>query len=304
MRNKGVLFAVITAVFWGLLAIGLKIALAYFDPYTIVWIRFISAAAILIGYYAIRQPSALRIFAKPPKKLVAASLLLGINYIGFMKGVDLAGPATAQILIQLGAVTLGALGFFVFKEKVTTLKILGYFIAFTGFAFFYYHQFTTIETNKDNFNAGVVWLLVAAWSWTIYGVFNKMLIRDYEPQHINMFIYALPAILFIPLADFSAFSQSLPWWMWPLLVFLCLNTVIAYGTFAEAFKYAEANQISIIVTLNPVITFLCIDLMMVFGLDWIPSVSFDALTYLGAFLVLAGAVLAAGISTSRRHGRA
>lgn len=298
------MLAVVTALLWGLLAVGLKIGLNFFDAFTIVWIRFTSASVILISYFAIRQPSALQIFKRPPMKLVAASILLGINYLGFMKGVDLAGPATAQILIQLGAVTLGALGFVIFKEKVTKIKVVGYIIAFVGFSFFYYHQFTTIETGRDNFNEGVFWLVLGGWTWTAYGVFNKMLIRNYEPQHINMFIYTLPAILFIPLADFSSFNQDFPWWIWPLMIFLCLNTVVAYGAFAEAFKYAEANQISIIVTLNPVITFLCIDLMTVLGLDWIPAVSFDSLTYLGAFLVIAGAIIAAGITSSKKQNRA
>ncbi len=301
-RKRGLLLASTTALFWGLLAIGLKIALQFFDAYTIVWLRFASAALMLTGYYSIRNPQALTIFKRPPVKLVGASLLLGINYIGFMKGVDLAGPASAQILIQLGAVTLGALGFIIFKEKITILKIVGFIVAFTGFAFFYFQQFQAIESGRDSFNQGVIWLVVGAWSWTAYGVFNKMLIRSYQPQHINMFIYSLPAILFIPLADFTSFNQEFPWWIWPLMIFLCLNTVIAYGSFAEAFKYIEANQISIITTLNPVITFLCIELMVVFNIDIIPAPNFSWLTYIGAFLILTGAVLAAGIAKPKMPG--
>ncbi len=118
--------AVTTALFWGLLAIGLKMALAFFDSYTIVWIRFASAALMLTAYYAVKNRAALRIFRKPPLMLVAAALLLGINYIGFMQGVNYSDPATAQILIQLGAVTLGVLGFILFKEKITKIRLIGF----------------------------------------------------------------------------------------------------------------------------------------------------------------------------------
>lgn len=295
-KNKGLALAATTALFWGLLAIGLKMALQFFDPYTIVWFRFVTAALIMVGYYTIKKPSALRIFQKPPIELWAAATLLGINYIGYMQGVGLAGPAPAQVLIQLGAVTLGVLGYAIYHEKLTKLKLVGYTTALAGFAFFYHHHFTAIETNKDNFNTGVIWLVVAAWSWTAYAMMSKKLIHKYAPQHINMFIYTVPALLFTPLADFSSFQQEFPWWIWPLMFFLCINTVIAYGTLAEAFKHAEASQISIIITLNPIITFACLELMLAFNLNWIPIPHFDAKTYLGAFLVIAGAVMAAGIA--------
>ncbi len=290
--------AVTTALFWGLLAIGLKMALAFFDSYTIVWIRFASAALMLTAYYAVKNRAALRIFRKPPLILVAASLLLGINYIGFMQGVNYSDPATAQILIQLGAVTLGVLGFILFKEKITKIRLIGFFTALVGFTFFYYHQFTLAQVNKESFNQGVVWLVVAAWSWTGYALLSKLLVRHHSPQHINMFIYTLPAVLFTPLADFSTFQQEFPWWIWPLMFFLCINTVIAYGALAEAFKYLEANQISIIITLNPIITFICLEIMLVLNIEWIPIPDFDALTYIGALLVITGAVIAAGFSKS------
>ena len=82
------------------------------------------------------------------------------------------------------------------------------------------------------------------------------------------------------------------------MFFLCINTVIAYGALAEAFKYLEANQISIIITLNPIITFICLEIMLVLNIEWIPIPDFDALTYIGALLVITGAVIAAGFSKS------
>lgn len=296
MKNRGLILAVTTALFWGLLAIGLKMALAFFDSYTIVWIRFATAALMMVGYYIVKNPAALNIFRKPPLALVASALLLGINYIGFMQGVNYSDPATAQILIQLGAVTLGVLGFILFKEKITKIRLVGFTTALIGFVFFYYHQFTIAHLDKVTFNKGVVWLVVAAWSWTGYAILSKILVRKHAPQQINMFIYTIPAILFMPLADFTSFHQEFPWWIWPLMFFLCINTVIAYGALAEAFKYAEANQISIIITLNPIITFLCLEIMLALNIDWIPIPNFDVLTYIGALLVITGAVVAAGFS--------
>ena len=46
-------------------------------------------------------------------------------------------------------------------------------------------------------------------------------------------------------------------------------TLIAYGTLAEAFKYVQANKVSIIITLNPIITFGTIAILAALQVDWV-----------------------------------
>jgi drug/metabolite transporter (DMT)-like permease len=79
---------------------------------------------------------------------------------------------------------------------------------------------------------------------------------------------------------------------WGLLVYLGLNTLIAYGCLALAFKYLEANKISMIVTMNPIITFILMGLLTYFEVTWIEP---DILSFNGviaAVLVIGGAIMA------------
>ncbi len=66
--------------------------------------------------------------------------------------------------------------------------------------------------------------------------------------------------MFVWFADFHALSK-LSFGMWMLVIFLGLNTLIAYGTLAEAFKYLQASKVSIIITLNPIITISALTVM-------------------------------------------
>jgi hypothetical protein len=43
-RYIGIIYALITSVFWGFLAIALKMAVNIINPYSIVWFRFFFAA--------------------------------------------------------------------------------------------------------------------------------------------------------------------------------------------------------------------------------------------------------------------
>ncbi len=302
MRNqtKGILLAATTAMLWGVLAIALKIGLNYFDSYTIVWSRFFIASMCLIIYFSYKRPAYLQVFKRPPWRMLLAALFLGGNYIGYMQGVNYAGPAVTQIVIQTGPILLGLVGFVFFKEKITWLRALGFAVAGLGFFIFYSSQTGEFATNQQDFITGIAWILFAAVSWTSYAVTNKKLVQKWPPQQVNLIVFTLPALLFLPTVDFSLFLLDYEWWVWLLLIALGLNTVAAYGTLAASFKYAEANKISIVITMNPVITFIILEMMLLFDVSWFTITPVPQLAYLGAFLVLTGAIIAVGIIRKRK----
>ena len=294
-NTKGLLYAAITASLWGTLAIVLKIALNYFDPYTVVWWRFAMAFTFLLVFFSIRKPQYLKILKKPPLKLLLAGALLGVNYIGFMQGVHYTGPAVTQVMIQVGPLTLALTGFLFFKEKLTPLRGTGFLIAVAGFSFFYYQQLQRLGGEPQLLNMGVIWILLGAWAWTTYAVLNKMLVRTIPSAQINLLLYGVPALLFIPFADFSRLLAVSSWEEVFLLLFMGGNTLVAYGSLSQALKYTEANKVSMIITVNPIITFLIMELLTGLQVSWfdVPPVNF--LSYLGALLVLSGALLAIGV---------
>ncbi|MCU4156582.1 DMT family transporter [Carboxylicivirga sp. A043] len=297
---KGILLAATTAILWGVLAIALKVALNYFDSYSIVWFRFFVAALVLVGYYAIKKPELLNVYRKPPKMMIAAAVLLAGNYIGYMQGINYAGPAATQIIIQTGPVLLGVIGFVVFKESINWIRGLGFAIAAVGFCVFYFNQINELVAQKEAITQGLFWTLGAAASWAGYALFNKKLVQKFHPQQVNLIIFGLPVLLFLPTVNFELFTQAYEWWVWLLMVALGLNTVVAYGALSAAFKYTEANKISIVIIMNPVITFVVLEILMLLELNWFPINKVAPLAYVGAALVIAGTILAIGITQKKK----
>jgi len=297
---KGILLAATTAFLWGILAIALKVALNYFDSYTIVWTRFTVATFILVVYFAIVKPDRLKIYTRPPGLMLLAAVLLAGNYIGYMQGIHYAGPAVTQIIIQTGPVILGIIGFSVFKEKLSFIRGIGFGIAIIGFLMFYFFQSSDMGELKTAMNSGVLWTLGGATSWSVYAYLNKRLVLKYHPQQVNLIIFGLPVLLFLPTVDFSLFLKSYEWWVWLLLIALGVNTVIAYGTLSAAFKYTEANKISIVIIMNPIITFLVLELLLIFEITWFPLSQVSIWAYIGAMLVIMGTMLAVGLSSKKK----
>ena len=90
--GKGILFASMTALLWGFLAIFLKVTLKYVDPVTVAWFRFAIAFVLLFLFLYIKDRKSVKILIKPPLLAVVASIGLGFNYVGYIKGVELTTP--------------------------------------------------------------------------------------------------------------------------------------------------------------------------------------------------------------------
>jgi len=99
--------------------------------------------------------------------------------------------------------------------------------------------------------------------------------------------------------NFSQF-EGLSIIQWILLIFLGINTLIAYGSLAAALKYIEANKVSIIITLNPIITFVAMFVLDLLNVAWIDPENINFYGFIGALAVLAGVILAVRKPASKK----
>ena len=142
----------------------------------------------------------------------------------------------------------------------------------------------------EDFNKGVFFAALAGVTWSVYAIMQKKLVKNYPPQTLNLFLYGLPSLLYLPFAKFSSLgSLSFEWWS--LLVFLGANTLIAYGCMNASLKYIDANKASAIVINNPIITFIIMAFLTYFNVSWIEPERFSVLTWAGALLFIFGAFM-------------
>ena len=72
------------------------------------------------------------------------------------------------------------------------------------------------------------------------------------------------------------------------MIFMGANTLIAYGCLAVALKLIPANQVAVIVVLNPLVTMGCMALLASYGLSWLGIENIGLVGYLGAGALLTG----------------
>ncbi|MGD2035368.1 MAG: DMT family transporter [Bacteroidales bacterium] len=288
--HKGVFYASATALLWGVLAIVLKVSLKNFSPVDVAWARFFVAFILLCLYLFIRKPSSFHFLLRPPLLVFAGAACLGLNYLGFISGINLTTPGIAQIFIQAGPVLLALSGFIFFKEKASVRQITGLVLVFGGMTVFYHDQILILAENVRKYQIGVLWVIFGGVMWAFYAVIQKGLVRKHDPLQLNLVLFGLPAIGYLPFTDLQMICSASAL-DWGILIFLGCNTFLAYGSLAYAFKYLEANKVSVIITLNPIITLVLMGILTIMNVGWIIHEKLTPVSMAGASMVITGAVL-------------
>ncbi len=298
----GMALAMVTAGFWATLPITLKIALETLDAWTITWTRFVSAAIALLIWLVLRgELGKYRGHSRKTWALMAlAAVMLTGNFVGYLFGVQYTTPANAQLLIQAAPLLLALGGIYIFGERFSRLQWLGLALVAAGLISFFSDQNRQTVGVATNYRFGALIVLAAALVWAVYALIQKQLLSRLSSKHLLLFIYAVAALLLFPLAQ-PAELLKLDGLHAAALLFCCINTLGAYGAFAEALAHWEASRVGMVLALTPL---LCVAAVAATHAIWPQLIGPERIAlwgWIGAGLVIAGSLLAS-VSAGARAG--
>ncbi len=294
----GLLLALITAGCWATLPVALKVSLEQVDAITLTWFRFL-VAAVLMGAWLAWRGSPLAPYRSLGTKhrwmLAFAGLMLLGNYVFYLLGVQHTTPANAQLLIQLAPLLMALGGIVVFKERFQWGQWLGLGLIVSGLLLFFDEQ---RQGHGDGYVHGALLVVLAAVVWAMYALIQKQLLVRLSSPAILWAIYVLSALVLWPFASPSVLLK-VDGLHAALLAYCALNTLVAYGAFAEALAHWEASRVSAILAMTPV---LCVASVAAVHALWptlIASERIGLAGWIGAGLVVAGSAAASLLSRSK-----
>jgi drug/metabolite transporter (DMT)-like permease len=287
----GLMLALLTASCWATLPVALKITLEQVDAITLTWFRFL-VATLLMGAWLGSRGGALAPYRGLSRKHwgmlgVAALMLLG-NYVFYLFGVQFTTPANAQLLIQLAPLLMALGGIAVFRERFGGGQWLGLILIVIGLLAFFRDQ---QSGGSEHYALGAALVVLAAVVWAAYALLQKQLLVRLSSPAILWVIYAFAALLLWPFAAPSTLA-TLDGMHAALLGYCALNTLVAYGAFAEALAHWEASRVSAILATTPI---LCVGAVAATHAVWPDLIALERLGiagWIGAVLVLAGSAAA------------
>jgi drug/metabolite transporter (DMT)-like permease len=276
---KGVLLAVCASVLWGTVPIAGTVALGGITAPALSALRLLLAGAFLAAFLRARGAPLPR-----PSPLVAfAGLCLAGNYLTYMWGLERAGPATSQVLIQTAPLFLVVLGVAVLGERPKPRQYVGGAVALVGVFLVAWEP--GAASPRRTF--GVFLIFLAALTWAAYAAAHSRIGRERASGPTMMWMFLLAGLLTLPVAGLEAGRRPDGVEMLAI-AYLCANTVLAYWSFAECLRHIRASIAAVILTLQPVVT-----LLLLLGLNALDQarVPYEELTVWktgGAALVVAG----------------
>ncbi|MDZ5602090.1 DMT family transporter [Pseudomonas sp. RP23018S] len=290
----GLLLALLTVVLWGILPIKLKQVLQVMDPVTVTWYRLlVSGGLLLVWLTAQRRLPRFHGLGRRRYGLVGLAIfgLLG-NYVLYLVGLKMLSPGTAQLVVQIGPVMLLVASVFIFKERFSIGQGVGLVVLMAGFGLFFNQRLDELLTSLGVYTTGVLTILLATSIWVFYALSQKQLLTVWNSQQVMMVIYLGCAALLTPWVHPLEALQLDALQKW-LLLACCLNTLVAYGAFAEALAHWEASRVSATLALTPLVTLIAVAAAAQLWPDYVQSEALNALGYVGAVTVVGGSALVA-----------
>ncbi|MGC6247532.1 DMT family transporter [Bisgaard Taxon 45] len=289
----GFLFAFTAACMWGSLPIALQQVLNVMDAQTVVWFRFAVAA---IGLFFI-----LNVTKKLPNWTVLRLrhwllILLGIvglsaNFLLYNVALHYIPPTTSQIFSPLTSFGMLLAGVLLFKETFALHQKMGLGLLILGLILFF-NQRAEDFLQFSTYVKGIVICISASLVWVTYGIAQKLMSHRLTAQQVLLPIYIGCTILFTPTATFSQVTH-LNVLQIGCLIYCCLNTLIAYGAYAEALNHWDVTKVSAIVTQIPILTLIFSEVLVFIVPDYVMGDDLNWISYIGALLVVSGALFSA-----------
>ncbi len=304
---QGALLALTTVFFWSTLPIALQQISSDMTPLTIVWLRFSAAAAWLwlwlprprIGKIALDWSEG-RVFML----FAAAAVCLGGNFVLYNTSVLYLPAPAVQILAQAGSLLLLAGGALVLKEKMLRIQVAGGIRLVGGLLLFFNDKLHELFfPSGEGYAIGVALGLIAALIWAVYGIAQKILLREFTSSSTLRVIYTCVALGLLPFSHFGEVFR-LSFTQLCFLAFCCLNTIVAYGCFGKAMSVWNTMGVGAILSLTPLSTIAIAKLLHFAAPASFPPADLNLLSYIGALIVVSGAILmAAGRGIAAHIGK-
>lgn len=246
---------ILAMIFWGFTFVLFKFASESFRPVTIVFLRLFVSIFFLFGFaWMLKRLN--RIKRKDQKWFLLMALFEPFFYfLGEANGLMLVSPTVGAVIISTIPLIVPFGAYYLFKEKLTRLNIIGLVISFGGVLM--------VVLNKSSGTAtdfrGILLLFVAVFAAVGYTLVARKLVEDYNPITITAYqsfyglIMFLPLFLFreLPLPDLDSISNT------SLLAVLYLGVFgsgICFILLTLAIRELGAAKANIFANIVPVVT--------------------------------------------------
>jgi DME family drug/metabolite transporter len=269
-------YILLAATLWGLLGPVAYVALREgVSPLEIAFWRAALGSVLHVAHAAVR--GSWRIERRDVPAVVAFGAVgVSVFYGSYMLAVERGGAALAAVLLYTAPAWVALLARIFLGERLGARKLVALAATLAGVVLVATAGGGALRVDT----AGIVWGLVAGWSYATYYLFGRRYFARYDAAGVLALALPVGALGLLPFVDFAPKSRA----AWGALLFLAVvPTYAAYLLYAAGLRRVEATRAATVATIEPVVA--AVAAYVAFGERLSP------MGYVGGAVVLGGVLL-------------
>ncbi len=254
MKKLAPLFVLIAGILWGMMGIYVRRFNAFqFTTIEIVAVRAVMTALLMAIALAVYKRELLKVRWKDIWCFVGTGIcsIVFFNFCYF-KAITLTSLSVAAVLLYTAPAIVMILSTFLFREKVTMVKMIALIATLVGCVFV-----TGFIGNTETITSeGILMGLGAGLGYALYSIFSRYALqRGYHSLTITFYTFLLASVGSLPLANVRMIwnacvedSSMLGFY----IVFALVSTVVPYILYTLGLTAMENSKASIIASVEPV----------------------------------------------------
>lgn len=240
--KKGYLLVFLAASMWGTLGIFAKLLYQFnLDTFTVVFYRAMIAFFLLLIY---NFSKGLKIKKERlPFYAFYGFFSIFLFYVLYFYTVKISSVSLAVLLLYTAPIHSTVLGYFIFKERITSIKSIALIMAVFGVLF-------VVNPNNEKMSIPAIVLgLLSGFTYAMYGILGKIAVRNERPEEALLYTIGFGALFLTPFSNFKVPLDAFPY----LFALALFPTFLAYILYNTALREVEVSRASIIATIEPVV---------------------------------------------------
>jgi drug/metabolite transporter (DMT)-like permease len=282
-KKKAIILTILAGVCWGTSFPAIKIGLQYVDAYMFAFLRFFLAAFIVFIILLFKKKLDFKVGRN--RTIWFLGIINGIGYLFQYVGMSFTSASKTSLLVNLNAIWVAILSYFMFKESLGNKKMIGILFGILGVFLI------TTNLNFSSLAQGVImgdlFVLSSGIVWAFFVVYNKKLVSSAENTFESiawvLFITVLPIIPFISLSKNA--SLFLPLEAWLAIIYTAVFCwIIPYYLWMEGLKHISPVTSTIILLIEIIVAVAISSIVL--------NEIFTLISGIGAIFILLAIILA------------
>ena len=282
VKKKAVLMTILAGILWGTSFPAIKIGLQYMDPYTFVFLRFLTASLTMMLILVITGKASFNFNKK--RLVIFLGVVNGVAYMLEYVGMASTTASKSSLFINLSAVWVALLCPLLLRERLGGKKAVGVGVSMAGVVLMTTNL--NIATLTQGAIIGDVLVVGAGVAWAIFMVYNKPMANSSKSLVLPMTLLLVFTLLpLLPTGLLSAGSfASLPLEAWLVILYTAvLCWILPYYLWLKGLQHLSPVT-SAIVLLTEIVVAVAISTIFL-------GEVFTAISALGAILIVIAILL-------------